>query len=155
MAFFGILPQPLTATEGAVQACDAALEMIKAIEKVNHRRIARGDLALVTGIGVNTGVVTAGSLGGLDRMHYTIIGDTVNTAQRIEAFSRQLDCLDTVLVLVGENTVQALEDHGSAYVLQSTGQHILPGKAELIQIYRLWPHGLSFQQGEYDTRTSA
>ena len=155
LAFFGILPQPLSATESAIQACDAALEMIKGIERVNSRRMARGDLALVTGIGVNTGVVTAGSLGGLDRMHYTIIGDTVNTAQRIEAFSRELICLDTVMVLAGEGTIQALGDHRTEYVLQLIGRHVLRGKAEEVQIYRLWPHGQSFQQGEYDTAVSA
>ncbi len=84
LAFFGVLPRPLAADMSAYYACKCALEMLDAISDINMRRAERGEPTFVTGIGLNTGLVTAGALGAADRLHYTIIGDTVNTAQRIE-----------------------------------------------------------------------
>jgi adenylate cyclase len=79
LAFFGILPTPLPAQDSACQACMAAMEMLVVIDTINARRAGRGEPPLVTGISVNSGSLTAGSLGTSDRLNYTIIGDTVNT----------------------------------------------------------------------------
>ena len=80
LAFFGILPRMLYPHESALEACSAAAEMLKVINELNLRRMERGDPPLATGIGINTGKVIAGNIGHIQRMEYTVIGDTVNLA---------------------------------------------------------------------------
>ena len=135
LAFFGILPRRLSPKHGAQAACQAAVAMIKAIDALNAQRIARGDAPLITGIGVNTGVVIAGGLGTSDRLHYTIIGDAVNTAQRLEALTRQV--YSTSGILVSGSTYQALAEFNEQFAFEPSGQHQVKGKTEQLMIYRL------------------
>lgn len=138
LAFFGILPRPLPPQESADQACRAAIEMLQAIERLNGRRIERGEPPLITGIGINTGAVTAGGLGSTDRLHYTIIGDTVNTTQRLEDLTRQLGESGAI---VSHYTRLALRKIGSHHHLEALGAKILKGKADPLLVYRLYPSG--------------
>ncbi len=84
VAFFGILPRPVPPQVSALQATHAGMEMLEFISGLNRDRASRGQPALEMGIGVSTGPVIAGSIGSKDRLHYTVIGDTVNMAQRIQ-----------------------------------------------------------------------
>ncbi|MCL4298560.1 MAG: HAMP domain-containing protein [Anaerolineae bacterium] len=138
LAFFGILPRPLPPQESADQACRAALDMLKAIQRLNARRIGRGEPPLITGIGINTGLVTAGGLGSTDRLHYTIIGDTVNTTQRIEDLTRQLGESGAI---VSQQTKLALRKKNSQHHLEPLGAKILKGKSDPLLVYRLYPAG--------------
>jgi class 3 adenylate cyclase/CheY-like chemotaxis protein len=135
LAFFGILPSRLSPKLGASSACQAALEINKVVNELNARRMERGEPQLVTGIGLNTGVVIAGGLGSSDRMHYTIIGDTVNTAQRLESLTRQI--YSGSGILIGHSTYQALADGVTQFHLESAGTYAVKGKSEQIQVYRL------------------
>ena len=135
LAFFGILPRMLTPRRSAVAACDTALEMLRAIQSLNKQRIQRGDPPLVTGIGIHTGVVIAGGLGTSDRLHYTIIGDTVNSAQRLEGLTREL--MDDTGALISQSTYAALGEQQSKYQLEPMGEHSVRGKAERLMVYRL------------------
>lgn len=135
LAFFGILPRMLSPKKSALAACQAAVEMIAAIDELNHIREQRGDPPLVTGIGINTGVVIAGGLGAKDRLHYTIIGDTVNTAQRLEALTRQL--IKGTGALIGHATFTALEENQQQFTLEPLGLHSVKGKLERVMVYRL------------------
>ena len=90
MAFFGILPKYLPARVSALQATHAGLEMLEHIREVNQHRTEGGKQAFEMGIGISTGVVIAGGLGSEDRVHYTVVGDTVNTAHRIQQITRDL-----------------------------------------------------------------
>jgi adenylate cyclase len=90
MAFFGILPKYLPARVSALQATHAGLEMLEHIRDVNKGRTEGGKQAFEMGIGISTGKVIAGGLGSEDRVHYTVVGDTVNTAQRIQQITRDL-----------------------------------------------------------------
>ncbi len=135
LAVFGILPQPMNMRESAYQACLAAQEMLDAIDRINAEREKRGDPPFITGIGINTGLVTAGGLGTADRLNYTVIGDTVNTVQRLEGFTRQLGASSAV---IGQNTYEALEQDKQAELdLEALGSFSLKGKREAIAIYRL------------------
>lgn len=136
LAFFGILPALLEPKESAYAAAQAAVEILKAIEALNVRRVERGETPLTTGIGVHTGMVTAGGLGAADRLHYTIIGDTVNTTQRIETLTRQL--FNTTGALLSHATVSALAEKRVEFYLTPMGAHRVKGKEENILIYRLW-----------------
>lgn len=136
LAFFGILPTPLPPHESAYQACQAAVELLEVIESINARRSNRGEPALLTGLGINTGTLTAGGLGTVDRMNYTIIGDTVNTCERIQDITREFGESG---VAVSENTLAALQGHRGEFRFDALGERGFKGKMELLWVYRLWP----------------
>ncbi len=137
LAFFGTLPRPLEPKASALAACQAAAEVLQAIDTLNAQRRARGEPQLITGIGINTGVVTAGGLGTSDRLHYTVIGDSVNTAQRLESLTR--DLFDCSAILVSHSTYTALADHQVQFSFEPLGYHQVRGKVEKIQVYRMQP----------------
>lgn len=136
LAFFGILPKPLPAEESAQQACQAAVELLQVIEAINARRAERDEPAFITGIGINTGTLTAGGLGTADRLNYTIIGDTVNTTQRIQGITRDFGIS---AVAISEYTLAALGKQRDNYQFIPLGEKAFRGKQELIWLYRLLP----------------
>ena len=85
MALFGA---PLTTPEDADNAQRAALGMVGALESYNSERRAKGLSEWRNGIGLNTGRAIAGTMGSEDRWSYTVIGDSVNLASRLEALTK-------------------------------------------------------------------
>lgn len=137
MAFFGILPRPLSPQESAYQACQAALAMLAAAEQLNAWRATQGNPSFTVGISLNTGPVTAGGLGSTDRLHYTIIGDTVNTTARLESLARQFG--EESSVLISQHTLFALRERRHEFQLQPLGAHTFRGKVEQLLVYQLQP----------------
>lgn len=138
LAFFGILPVPQSPAASALDACQAAIEMLQSIEQFNRLREQQGLPPFHTGIGVHTGAVMAGGLGSSDRIHYTIIGDTVNTTQRLEALTR--DLIEGSGILVSNATWEALgENQRLQFSLWSLGQFSVKGKADQLEAFRLLP----------------
>jgi adenylate cyclase len=135
LVFFGILPRPLSSQNSAYQACGAALEMLAAVEQLNQTRAERGDPSLSVGIGINTGPVTAGTLGSSDRLHYTIIGDTVNTTFRLEMLTQQLGQQSSAIV--SQHTLFSLRDRRHDFEMEPLGAHTLRGKVEQLLVYHL------------------
>lgn len=135
LAFFGILPRPLTPQESAYHACLTSLAMLEAVARLNERRAGRGDPPFITGIGLNTGPVTAGGLGSADRLHYTIIGDTVNTTARLEGITRQFG--DESSIVISQHTLFALRERRHDFEMESLGVHNVKGKEEQLLVYRL------------------
>ena len=128
MAVFGApqLAKPIDPEESAIQAVDAALGMIEA-----HRRlIERLDpaKAFAFRIGINTGPVYAGFFGTRQRLEYTVMGDTVNTASRLEGRA------DVNSALISEATRRLL---GTTFALQEMGDFQLKGKAQLVHTYKV------------------
>jgi adenylate cyclase len=137
VAFFGILPRPLSAPKSAYQACQAALAMLKVTDRFNTHRVAGGTPPFRVGVGINTGPVTAGSLGSIDRLHYTIIGDTVNTAVRLQDLTRQFS--EDSSIVISQHTLFSLGEKRHEFDLESMGVHNLKGKMEQLLVYRLHP----------------
>lgn len=137
LAFFGVLPQPLPPQESAYQACQTALAILEAVGHLNERRIKRGEPHFTTGIGINTGPVTAGALGSSDRLHYTIIGDTVNTTARLESLTRQFG--ESSSVVISQHVLFALQDRRHEFELEPMGAHNIKGKVEQLIVYHLHP----------------
>jgi adenylate cyclase len=74
---------PITEPDDADRAVDAAVDMLRALRRLNVRWLSQGRPRLQAGIGINYGEAFAGYLGSERRLEYTIIGDTVNTAKRL------------------------------------------------------------------------
>ncbi|GAP61680.1 adenylate cyclase [Ardenticatena maritima] len=136
LTFFGILPRPLPPEQSAYYACVAAVRLIQTITAFNAERLSQGLPPFVTGIGVNTGEVTVGGVGAADRLQFTLIGDTVNTAQRLESFTR---IFGETSAVVSEYTYEALGEYRSYFQFEFLGEHLLKGKTRPIRIYRLLP----------------
>lgn len=69
-------------------AIKAAVEMMEELDALNMRRVDRGQLPIDIGIGLNTGDVIAGNMGSESRMNYTVLGDSVNLAARLEGTNK-------------------------------------------------------------------
>jgi adenylate cyclase len=85
MAFFGA---PVQHTDDALQAVLAALEMQEALKEFNSAQAAAVKPEFRTGIGINYGMVTVGNIGSDRKMDYTVIGDMVNLASRLENLTK-------------------------------------------------------------------
>ncbi len=81
MAFFGA---PIKHSDDALQSVLAGLEMVEALASFNKAQVAAGKPHFNTGVGINYGVVTVGNIGTEKKMDYTVIGDMVNLASRLE-----------------------------------------------------------------------
>jgi adenylate cyclase len=87
MALFGV---GSTAHNHADRAVAAGQSMMRALERLNLERAQGGQDSIAIGIGINTGPAIVGSIGSPERMEFTVIGNTVNVASRIEALNKTL-----------------------------------------------------------------
>ncbi|MEW6567450.1 MAG: adenylate/guanylate cyclase domain-containing protein [Chloroflexota bacterium] len=134
MAYFGILPRPLPPAVSALQAVHCGLEMVEAIADLNRERESRGLPGMGMGIGISTGPAVAGGIGTKDRLQYTVIGDTVITAQRIQQATRELG---EVGLLISEPTYRYLTAARGQFVFGRTGVAQLRGKARQVTVYEV------------------
>ena len=135
LAFFGILPTPQSLEDSAYQACRTAIDLLDVIKRINARRAEREEPALITGIGINSGPLTAGGLGTMNRLNYTIIGNTVNTTQRLQEITREFGESG---VVISQFTRTALRNKQDEFRFDSLGHHTFKGKKESLELFRLW-----------------
>ncbi len=133
MAFWGA---PEEQRDTAVRACRAALAMAKALGVDNDRRRAEGLAPVRMRIGVHTGPVVVGNIGSPGRINYTVVGDTVNTAQRLESLGKELDRGEAATILVSEATAAAL---GPDFTLEHAGAFAVKGRTRELDVFRLVP----------------
>ncbi|MBN2532806.1 MAG: adenylate/guanylate cyclase domain-containing protein [Spirochaetales bacterium] len=86
MAFFGA---PVKHEDDAVQSVSAGLDMLDAVMEFNKHQKKLGIPGFTTGIGINYGIVTVGNIGCQKKMDYTVIGDMVNLASRLEGLTKK------------------------------------------------------------------
>ncbi len=135
MAFWGA---PSDQPDHASRACRAAMEIARRVAEDNVRRRARGDHTIGLRIGVHSGPAVVGNIGAPGRVNYTLVGDTVNTAQRLEALGKEVAGVDAdpedVVVLLSSETAAALDE---TFPLQDLGHHELRGRGGSVEVYRL------------------
>ena len=127
MAIFGA---PVSSENSAKDAFEAALDMRKALQSVNEDFYKEGLPQLRFGIGIHTGPVFAGTIGAENRMEYTVIGDTVNTASRLESLCKTY----TTDLLLSEAAVEKLGNGGK---LTFVADAQIRGKTEPMKIYTI------------------
>jgi adenylate cyclase len=134
VAVFGA---PAASPNDAANALYCAEMMLDTLERWNHEREGRGDARLDIGIGLNYGPVVLGDVGSEHSMSFTAIGDTVNTAARLQVLTR---ALKTPLV-VGDPLVQAIRTLSPEIAaervgqLEDRGEHNLRGRASPVRIW--------------------
>ncbi len=124
MAFWGA---PVDDPAHADHAVAAALAMQREVARLSASFTARGLPPLAVGIGINTGIVRVGNMGSLLRRTYTVIGDAVNLASRMESLTRRHE----VPIIVGEATArQCRLQH-----FRELGRTEIAGRSETVRIF--------------------
>lgn len=135
MAIFGA---PVSSQNSARDAFEAALEMRRALEAINEEFLKDGLPQLHFGIGIHTGPVFAGTIGAANRMEYTVIGDTVNTASRLESLCKTY-AKDLLLSEAAKEKLQISSNtelsESKAFELQFVADAQIRGKVETMKIY--------------------
>jgi adenylate cyclase len=125
MVTFGI---PFNHEDDPKRAARASLEIMKSIEKNGNIKIGNKVKKLQVRIGINTGLCISGEIGSLLRKEFTVIGDTVNLASRLQANSKPGE------ILIGEKTYQRIKDN---FIISSPRELKIKGKRNLVLVYIL------------------
>jgi adenylate cyclase len=137
MAVFGF---PLALTDKAdirKDACNAvscALDMGAELRRLNDLWQTRGRSPVRVRVGIFSGPAVAGCIGSSDRLEFTMIGDTVNIAERLESFDKDYAASDACRILIGHSTLELLDGKFATEFVQTI---TLKGKAEATTIHRV------------------
>jgi adenylate cyclase len=127
MAFWGApIPQP----NHAELAARSALEMQAALERLNQKWRAQGRPELRIGVGINTGEMILGNIGSQQRMDFTVIGDNVNLASRLESSTKELKAS----IVISDATYQRIKHLAE---VRDLGTIHVKGKDVGIRVYEL------------------
>jgi adenylate cyclase len=139
MAAFG-LPVPRSSEEqiraDAVAAVTCALSMEASVRRVNEEWGPKGYPTVGIRVGLCTGAMVAGTIGSADRLKYSIVGDVVVTAQRLESLddSEHDFAKEPIRILISEQTRSYI---GHAFDTREQGESLLKGRAEPVMVYRV------------------
>jgi adenylate cyclase len=129
MAFWGA---PFEDGRHPVQACTAALEMMKRVGELQKKWAAEGKPALDIGIGLNSGAASVGNMGSALRYGYTALGDTVNLSSRLEGLNKEYG----THIIVNESTYEAAKNAG--FLFRELDLIRVKGKLQPVTIYELF-----------------
>jgi adenylate cyclase len=130
MAVFGT---PLAHEDDADRAVRTAIAMIRALEVYNARRRAENRNGIDIRIGVNTDIIVSGNIGSLKRMDYTVIGDGVNLASRLEGACRPYGAH----ILVSDRTLEQLR---GTYRSREMDLIVVKGKSHPVAVHEILEH---------------
>ncbi len=127
MAFFNA---PVDVEDHADASCRAALQMLDKLEDLNDELAKENIPPIQIGIGINTADVVVGNMGSDERFNYTVIGDGVNLASRVEGLTKNYG----VDILITEFTVSQLKD---SFIYREIEPVKVKGKDEAVLLYEL------------------
>src|SRR5258708_14928401 len=127
MAVFGA---PVPKPDDAVRAVRAALRMIEEVARFNEQQRRKRGVEVDVGVGLHTGPLIAGNIGSDRKMEYTVIGDTVNVANRVESLNQKM----RTHVLI---TQQCYEATGRVFAVRELPRMHVKGKTEPLQVYEV------------------
>ena len=124
----GVWGAPIADEDHAIHALEAAEDMMSFLETASDQWREKYGVDVRLAIGVNSGEAIVGNIGSKKRMEYTVVGDVVNVAGRLETIAAPNQ------ILVGENTQRFVEDD---FELRLLGERKLTGRAQAIKVYEL------------------
>ena len=124
---------PLMVDKHADMAVQSALQQLEKLKVLNVALQEEFAIELKIGIGINSGEVIVGEMGSSGRSDYTLIGDTVNLASRVESLTKKYECP----LLITEQTKLLLQD---SYIFEKVDSVRVKGKQEETTIYRVNKH---------------
>ncbi len=149
-AFFGQIESAIVSNRGFVDnyygdgimalfeseaddAVRAGIALLRALYEYNESRERHGMAPVRVGVGINTGEVMLGTIGGATSIKCSVIGDSVNLASRIENLTKHFDAS----LLIGESTYGALKDPGR-YLTRHVGRVRVKGRSRPVTIYEVY-----------------
>jgi adenylate cyclase len=123
----------LQSEEDASNAVIVGNKMMTGLHQLNRRRIARGSEPIRIGVGISTGNVVAGNIGSMKRMEYTVIGDRVNLAERLESANKFYG----TSILLCDTTWAAVKHHAATREIDLIR---VRGRATPVAIYEALGH---------------
>ena len=127
MAFWG---SPYPQTDHAPRGCACALQMVRGLAKLNEKWKAEGRPPIAIGVGLNTGPVNVGNMGSDKRLAWTMMGDNVNLASRLEGITKQYH----TQIVISEGTYRQVADQ---FVCRELDKIRVKGKNQPVNIYEL------------------
>jgi len=127
MALWGV---PIGGGDDIYNAVRTCLTMREDLSKLNELRISRGQSPLRIGMGLNMGPVIAGNIGSVEKMEYTVIGDTVNLASRMESMTKEYG----TDFLIPKSIYDRVKDR---FVFEKCKSARVKGKSTEIEIYKV------------------
>jgi len=126
-AIMAVYGAPLDMPDHAARAVKSALEMQERLTEFNSERKEGPNIRIR--IGINSGKAVAGEIGSINKKEYTVLGDTVNTASRLES-----SVAKPGMVVIGENTHNAVIDQ---FECKSMGSFTLKGKEKVVSVFEV------------------
>jgi adenylate cyclase len=127
MAFWG---SPYPQADHAFRSCSSALQMVRGLAQLNAKWQAVGHPPISTGIGLNTGLVNVGNMGSARRLSWTVMGDNVNLASRLEGITKEYHAP----LIISEATYRQV---ASQFVCRELDKIRAKGKNQPVTIYEL------------------
>jgi len=129
-AILVVFGAPFSSGEDADRAVKAAVDMMRSLQPFNARRIQEGQDPVNIGIGLSTDAVLSGNIGSLKRMDYTVIGDGVNLAARLESANKYYK----TNILISEFTFSELQ---GTYIFREIDLIQVQGKSKPVGVYEI------------------
>jgi adenylate cyclase len=127
MAVFGA---PMELENHALAACKTALEMIGELRSLQEGWKNESKPTLDIGIGIHTGEMVIGNVGSTKRMDYTVIGDNVNLASRLEGVNKEFG----THIIISNSTYEMVKGH---ITVRGLGEITVKGKEKQVAVYEL------------------
>jgi adenylate cyclase len=127
MAFWGA---PFDTDKDEINACRSAIECLEALREINIELMAEGLPELRIRIGIHSGHAIAGNIGSDRLFHYTVIGDTVNLASRLESANKFFK----TSIIISEDT---LKETGNGFFARELGSIAVKGKLQPVKVFEL------------------